>query len=114
MPHLHRLSLACAATLLAALAACSKPIPPERSAYVGDWRGPQMALLITQEGRVAYRRQEGSTSTAVSGPLQEFEGDNFKVGVGPISTTFVVTAPPHVDGGKTVMTVDGVQLEKQP
>lgn len=114
MPRLRPLARAAAATLLAALAACSKPIPPERSAYVGDWRGPQMALLITQEGRVDYKRQEGATSKQVSGPLQEFEGDNFKVGVGPISTTFVVTAPPHVDGGRTVMTVDGVQLEKQP
>jgi hypothetical protein len=114
MSLLRHLALAGSAALLLALAACSKPIPPERSAYVGDWRAPQMRLLITQGGRVEYERHEGSTSTKVSAPLQEFEGDNFTAGVGPMSTTFVVTAPPHRDGDKTVMTVDGVQLEKQP
>ena len=98
--------------LASALAACGIPVPPDKSAYVGEWRAPQMAMQITQDGHVNYKRQEGSTSTAVSGPLQEFVGDSFKVGVGPLTTTFNVSAPPHVDGGKTVMTVDGVQLEK--
>ena len=95
-----------------ALAACGIPVPPDKSAYVGEWRAPQMAMRITQDGHVNYERHEGATSTSVSGPLQEFVGDSFKVGVGPITTTFKVTAPPHVDDGKTVMTVDGVQLQK--
>jgi len=95
-----------------ALAACGVPVPPDRSAYVGEWRAPQMTMQITQDGHVEYERHEGAMSKSLSGPLQGFVGDSFKVGVGPISTTFNVTAPPHVDDGKTVMTVDGVQLQK--
>ncbi|MCE3264395.1 MAG: hypothetical protein K0R43_3474 [Pseudoduganella sp.] len=108
-----RLGLVVAAILaVAALAGCTKPIPPERAAYVGEWRGKQMDLSISKEGTVIYKRQEGSTRTSVNAPLKEFEGDNFVVGVGPMKTTFVVSAPPHQDAGKWMMTVDGVELTR--
>jgi len=103
---------ALAASLL--LAACGKPMPPEHAAYVGTWRAPQMALRITADSRVEYERHDGGVSTSVSGPIQEFVGDDFKVGFGPVSTTFVVSRPPHVEGDKTWMTVDGVELQKEP
>ena len=62
-----------AAVLALALVGCSKPIPPERIAYVGEWRSPAMSLLITQDGRVKYKRIHGGVTTSVSGPLQKFE-----------------------------------------
>ena len=99
--------------LAALLAACGVPVPPDKSAYVGEWGSPHMVLRITQDGHVDYERHEGATSKSVSGPLKGFVGDSFEVGIGPMSTTFEVTAPPHVDGDKTLMTVDGVQLEKR-
>ncbi len=101
-----------AAVLLGALVGCAKPIPQERSAYVGEWHGASMDLRIEQDGRVAYRRWRGSVHTSIDAPLREFEGDNFIVGVGPLTTIFVVSAPPHEVDGNWKMTVDGVELTK--
>lgn len=96
------------------LAGCAKPLPPERVAYAGQWRSPTMSLLITESGNVNYKRVDGGMSKSVNGPLQAFEGDNFVVGVGPVKTTFVVSMPPHEDGGAWKMTVDGVELTRVP
>lgn len=71
-----------------------------------------MSLLITQDGSVKYERIEGGVTKSVSGPLKGFNGDNFDVGLGPLSTTFVVAAPPHQDGESVKMTVDGIELTK--
>jgi len=99
--------------LAALLGACAKPVPPEKVAYVGEWHAPAMALLITQDGSVVYKRLEGGVSKSVQGPLKQFEGNNFVVGIGPISTTFVVSVAPHQAGAEWKMTVDGVELTKQ-
>lgn len=72
-----------------------------------------MALLITQDGSVAYRRFEGGVKKSIDAPLKEFQGDNFVVGIGPTSTTFVVSVPPHADGDTWKMTIDGVELTKK-
>ena len=95
-----------------ALTACGKAVPSDKSAYVGEWRAQKMALLITQDGRVAYKRFEGAVTKSVDGPLQGFEGNNFKVGVAFLSTTFEVSKPPFQEGGKWKMVVDGVELTK--
>jgi hypothetical protein len=93
---------------------CAKPLPPERSSYVGEWQSSTMAVLITQDGHVAYKRLVGSNgSKTINGPLQSFDGNNFIVGIGPLKTTFVVSAPPHDDHGIWKMTVDGVELTRQ-
>jgi hypothetical protein len=99
--------------MLAALfCACAKPVPPEKAACVGEWNAPAMTLLITQDGSVSYRRLEGGVSKSVEGSL-EFEGDNFVVGVGPLSATFVVSVAPHKVGTEWKMTVDGVELTRK-
>lgn len=95
------------------LAACGKAVPPDKVDYVGDWRASTMALKISQDGHVDYRRVEGSTKTSIDAPLQGFEGDDFKAGLGPISATFKVSVPPHRDGAVWKMTVDGVELTRQ-
>ena len=97
----------------AALAACTQPVPPDRAAYVGEWRGTAMALLITQDGSVAYRRLHQGINKSIDGPLKEFRGDDFVVGIGPLSTTFVVDRPPWFDGTDWRMTVDGVALTRR-
>lgn len=113
--HLGRTFRVGAALLAAlALASCAKPLPPERAAYVGTWIGPGMLLVISQDGRVAYRHGSGHVVKKINAPLQEFQGDNFAVGVGPFSTTFVVAAPPRQIGGAWKMTVDGVELTRAP
>ena len=49
-------------------------------------------------------------STKIEGPLKGFDGDNIEVGIGPFSTKFIVSNPPHEDAGKWKMMVDGVEL----
>jgi hypothetical protein len=95
-----------------ALAGCAKPLPPERLSYAGDWRGAGMTLLITPDGRVEYERTEGSGSRSIKAPLKEFQGNDFIVGVGSMTTKFVVSVPPHQVLDSWEMTVDGVELKR--
>lgn len=101
------------ATLFAAfllLVACGQPLPAEKAAYAGDWRAANMRLVIGTNGHISYERREGASSKKIDAPIQRFEGDNFVVGVGPLSTTFVVSRPPWRDEALWKMTVDGVEL----
>jgi len=94
------------------LSACGKAVPPEKAAYVGEWRAQTMALLVTQDGTVAYKRLKGGMTTSVNAPLRRFEGDNFVVGLPLISTTFEVSKPPYEEAGRWKMVVDGVELTR--
>ena len=105
-----RISRIAAIFLAALLIGCGQPLPADKAAYAGEWRGQDMSLRITSDGRVDYKRRTGGGNTSISAPIQRFEGDNFVVGVGPLHTTFVVAKPPHLDGGVWKMTVDGVEL----
>lgn len=89
---------------------CGKPLPPDKVSYSGVWQSPTMALLITRDGTVSYKRLKEGGTVSVNGPIQEFKGNDFSVGVGPISTTFVVTKTPYQDGDQIKMVVDGVTL----
>ena len=101
-----------AGLLATLLVACAKPLPSDKSGYAGEWKGGPISLLITADGRVKYARKEGGMSKSLEAPIKEFKGDNFVVGVGFMSTEFVVTAPPHEDGSEWKMTVDGIELTR--
>ena len=94
------------------LSGCGTPVPADKADYVGVWRSQEMVLSITQDGSIDYKRQRGSAETSINGPLQEFQGDDFSVGVWFISTTFVVSKPPYQEDGRWKMVVDGVELTK--
>jgi hypothetical protein len=98
--------------LLSSLGGCGKPVPKEKSMYVGEWQEKAMYLLITQDGSVKYKRMKDGGTTSVEGPLKGFNGNNFDVGLGPMATTFVVTKPPYQDGEQWKMVVDGLELTK--
>jgi len=98
--------------LVLSLCSCGTPVPAEKSAYVGEWRSRTMYLLITRDGSVRYKRLQGGTTTSVQGPLKGFNGNNFEVGIGPLSTTFIVSKPPYEDGEKWKMVVDDLELTK--
>ena len=102
---------ACAAAALLA-AACAKPLPADRAAYAGDWQASGMRLVITAAGQVHYARRNGGANTTIDAPLASFDGDDFIVGIGPLTTRFVVTRPPHREGNAWKMTVDGVELTR--
>lgn len=88
------------------------PVPADKIAYVGEWLGKDMRLNIKQDGQVEYKRKQPGKDLSLSVDLQGFNGDNFDVGVSLIRSTFVVSKPPHREGGKWKMTVDGVELTK--
>ena len=107
-----RMSLVLLLAATALLAGCGEPVPTERLDYVGEWQEPTMYLLITQDGSVRYKRMSGGATKSIEGPLKGFKGNDFEVGIGPMTTTFVVSKPPHNDGQKWTMTVDGVELTR--
>ncbi len=94
------------------LCSCGKPVPADKAEYVGRWRAPGMYLLITQDGSVEYERLKGGIKTSISGPLQEFQGNDFSVGISFLSSTFVVSKSPYQEGDRWKMVVDGVELTK--
>jgi hypothetical protein len=99
--------------LVSGLYGCGQPVPADKADYVGEWNASDMYLAIAPSGRVEYERQRGaSTSTSVSGPIQEFKGDDFSVGFLFFSTTFVVSRPPYREGDTWKMVVDGVELTR--
>lgn len=95
------------------LAACAKPLPPERLAYAGEWSGPGITLHVFPDGNVEYRREEGSTKVSINAPIKAFEGDDFVVGVGRLVTRFDVTVPPQRGPDGWTMTVDGRVLHRK-
>ncbi|MDE3270663.1 hypothetical protein [Pseudoalteromonas sp. G4] len=95
------------------LTACSEPLPEERMNYAGEWVSKEMYLLILPDGTVSYKRLKGGGSTEVNGPLKEFQGDDFVVGIGFLTSTFDVSEPPYIENDQWVMTVDGVKLTKR-
>ena len=97
-----------------AMAGCSKPLPADKANYAGEWRSPEMRLVITPGGRVDYERRASGGSKTLQAPIQKFEGDDFFAGLGMLSTRFVVARPPTLINGKWTMTVDGVELTKAP
>ena len=97
--------------LLLALTACGKPVPLDKSTYIGEWQAPEMYLLITPKGHVVAKHLKDGATVSVKGPLQGFKGDNFLVGYGFLSTTFTVTTPPYLNDDETWrMVVDGIEL----
>lgn len=100
-------------SFLLLLSACSKPIEKSRLSYVGYWGSNEMVLLILKDGSVSYKRLKKGMTTSVNGPLKEFIGNDFVVGVLFMTTTFKVSEPPHKVKGKWQMVVDGIRLTKR-
>ncbi len=90
----------------------SNPIPPDKIHYVGEWQSKEMSLLILQDGSLAYQRLKGGGSTEITGPIKEFQGDNFIVGFAFFTTTFEVSKPPYEVDGVWKIVVDGITLTK--
>lgn len=98
--------------LLALLAGCAEPLPPERADYAGVWHNERTRLAISPDGRVFYTStNDKGLHTKIDAPIKRFDGDSFDVGIGPFATTFVVSAAPRRgDDGRWTMTVDGAEL----
>lgn len=84
----------------------------DRQNYIGEWRGANVNLLIKPDGTIDYRRSEiiGDTTNTdtVTGPINNFDGASFTVGVLGQNTLFEVEQPPS----SLSMTVNGERLKK--
>lgn len=110
--HPIRQILTAATALLLATACKGADVPADKAAYVGQWRGNDMLFELTATGMVHSKRHRSGGSTEINLPLKAFEGPNVTVGIGPASTTFEVSTPPHQVDGKWMMTVDGVEVSR--
>lgn len=106
------LALGAALLLHVSCSASEKLLPPDKANYAGQWKAPDMDLLITPAGNVQYKRVRNGATTTVNGPIQAFKGSDFSVGFLFLSTTFVVSRAPYQEDGKWKMVVDGVELIK--
>jgi hypothetical protein len=84
----------------------------DKQNYVGEWRGASTNLSIKPDGTINYRRVttvgETTNTDTISGPVNQFDGASFVVGVLGQNTRFEVAAPP-VDG---TMIVNGEALQR--
>ena len=96
------------------ICSCSKPLPADKLSYAGEWESKEMYLLILPDGTVAYQRLKNGGNTSINGPVKEFVGDDFIVGLAFLTTTFDVTEAPHLVDDEWVMVVDGIRLTKNP
>ena len=89
----------------------------DRQNYIGEWTNANTRLSIKPDGTIEYRREEtvGDTtnSDTVSGPINNFDGASFTVGVLGSNTRFEVLQPPTEENGAWQMNVNGENLEKR-
>lgn len=97
---------------LIALAACSKPLPPDKISYAGSWSGGPTRLSISREGAVNYQRSEPGRTVSIQAPLQSFDSAGFTIGALGLNTHFQVSEPPSHRQGRWSMVVDGVRLTR--
>lgn len=90
----------------------SGELPDKKRSYAGQWEGENMRLHIAPSGEIDYERRRGSSQVTVTGPITQFDGDDFVVGFWFFETRFDVTQPPHLEGDTWWMTVDGVALSR--
>jgi len=100
--------------LLASAAGCATRVPFDKLRYVGDWQSESVRLLITEGGYVRFEQYSrvlgGDLERGMHGPLKGFDGNNFTVGIGPMSSHFIVDKPPYLDGDQWKMVVRGREL----
>ncbi|MGL1932226.1 MAG: hypothetical protein OCC45_10750 [Desulfotalea sp.] len=99
-------------TMTLLLSGCGEPLPEDKNNYEGFWESKEMTLLILRDGSVDYERLKRGATVSVAGPIKEFQGNDFIVGIAFLKTTFVVSKPPYQEGNDWKMIVDGVELTK--
>lgn len=92
------------------LLACGIPVSEDKQLYIGQWNNAQTSLRIDSDGTVTYERSGKVGHVRVNGPIHEFRGDDFAVGLPFLNTTFEVSRPPWFEDGHWRMVVDGAEL----
>jgi hypothetical protein len=90
------------------------PLPPDRAAYAGEWRGTGATLSISHDGSLYFEKVAGGSRKRIKGPIQGFDGDDISVGVLFIKSTIDVSKPPTETNGVWTMTVEGIEVTRAP
>lgn len=83
-----------------------------KTEYVGTWEGGGVKLTIEPTGHVDYAMKSAHESEDLHGSLS-FEAGDLVVDVLVMKKRFHVDKPPHLDGTRMVMTLDGTELERK-
>ncbi len=108
--------MALAILLLALLVTgCSKPLPEDKKDYAGLWQSDDknFTLRIYTSGEVEFERKSGNNTVSLNGPIKEFNGDDFVVGIWFMTAEFKVSEPPQLKDGEWQMVVDEVRVTRQ-
>lgn len=98
--------------LIYMLTGCADPLSDDKNEYVGLWKNNQTSLLITKAGRIEYESNKGSVKTSVSMPIKSITSSELVAGFLFINSNFLLSGPPTIEDGRTVLTVDGEDLYK--
>ncbi len=83
-----------------------------KSEYVGTWEGGGVKMTIEPTGHVDYAMKSAHESEELHGSLG-FEAGDLVIDVLVMKKHFHIDKAPHVDGSRTVMTLDGTELERK-
>jgi hypothetical protein len=100
-------------------------LPPGKEAYAGTWLADGVALTITPGSVLHDKRQriprageaEGTFSYTTSETnlrIVQMDADGFTAGRLLLASHYVVNRPPTKVGGEWKMTVDGIELTRNP
>jgi uncharacterized membrane protein YhaH (DUF805 family) len=78
--------------------------------FVGTWEGQKISLRVDNFGNGDLSRFDGNSTVRAVGPLRILDGNRISIGFGLDPLVLNVTVPPHVEGGATRMTLDGIEL----
>lgn len=84
----------------------------EQEKYIWEWKWDWITLLIWNNSYINYKKQKGSVSTSISGPIVEFNDNNFKIGIWFFKTTFTINKKPLIEWNQYKMTIDWNKLTR--
>jgi len=93
------------------LTSCAS-LPQDRIDYVGYWSNQTSSLKITADGQFHFSKRSKDSNTSVNAPIQSFSGDSVVVGIGPLSSTYIVSKRPYQEGSLWKMVIEGETLIK--
>ncbi len=83
-----------------------------KSDYVGTWTGRETTMRIEPTGQVEWSHKDAHSSEKLNGSIS-FDGSDLVIDVLVMKKHLRIDKAPHVDGSRTVMTLDGEELDRK-
>lgn len=84
----------------------------DQKKYIWNWKWDWITLIISDNAYIDYKKQKNSVSTSISGPITEFNDNNFKASILFINSTFNIDKKPFQEWNLWKMTVDWNELSR--